>query len=128
MFTESAPRILIADDDPDFCAVVSLALSDEGYSPSAVHTVDDAVVALSTHTWSLVLVDSFGTVPGPAFEAAVDRLMTAAGDETPFVLTTGWQVDDELEGFAAVMRKPLDLEPFLTVIARLAAGSEGTRH
>jgi DNA-binding NtrC family response regulator len=123
MVRDVPARVLIADDDTDFCDVVSFALADEGFDTQAVTTPEDALAALRGDSWSLVLLDSLGTTPGPSFDAMLAQLSAAAGD-TPFVLASGWTVHAEAEGVAAVIRKPFDLDPFLALLAQLI-GTDG---
>ncbi len=59
---DSTPDVLIADDDEVFAQVVSTALVQEGYSTRTVETFDEALNALTTQTWSLLLLGTWGAV------------------------------------------------------------------
>ena len=119
MFRDLRPRILLAADDDAFCEAISFALTEEGYRPRTVGTEEAASEALRNASWALVVMDSLGTRSGPSLEAMIGRLSVAA-EGTPFLLATGWSVDEQLaQRFASVIRKPFDLNHFLDVVARL---------
>ena len=54
-----AERILIVDDDPDFCAVVSRQLTAAGYSVTSVSSAREADQQMRTAPPALVIVDGF---------------------------------------------------------------------
>ena len=53
----TAERILVVDDEPDICGLVSDILSDEGYRVSAAETAASARKQISRDNYDLVLLD-----------------------------------------------------------------------
>lgn len=128
---EAPPKVLIVDDDHDTADLMQAALTDEGYAPSVVYdarpkSVREAVIRLEP---DCVLLDSSGTVPtgyGESWELAAwiaDREANVA-----VIMLTGHVADaDEALAvsskraraaeFAAVVKKPFDLDEFLTTLS-----------
>ena len=52
-----AERILVVDDEPDICALVSDILTDEGYQVNAAETADMARQQVQANDYDCVLLD-----------------------------------------------------------------------
>ena len=53
----TAERILVVDDEPDICSLVSEILSDEGYKVSAAGNAKSACEQIAKTQYDLVLLD-----------------------------------------------------------------------
>jgi len=111
--------ILVVDDEPLIREVVAILLEDEGY---AVVTADDgraAVDVVERETPALVLMDvMMPRLDGPAaFRAMREH---PHGEAIPVILMSAMAEPADLDPeITAFVRKPLDLDQLLTLIARL---------
>jgi CheY-like chemotaxis protein len=116
----TAPLILLVDDDEDIRAAVRSVLEDESYR------VEDAVngaIALERARReprpSLILLDLMMPVmDGFAFRAA--QLREPAIADIPLVVFTANPRDVSAFAPTATLRKPVDLDDLLAVVARHA--------
>ena len=111
--------ILVVDDEPFIKDAVADALRDEGY---AVLTADDGRAALEVvqqEAPSLVLMDVM--MPRMDGRAAFRAMREHAhGDGLPVILMSAMAEPADLDPeITAFLRKPLDLDHLLTLIARL---------
>lgn len=82
---ETAPRILLFDDDPAYCGELSRYLEAYGFSVTAVLTVADFVTRLATENPDLILLDQrLGDTTG----TDILRSLRAQTD-TPCIIVTG---------------------------------------
>ena len=51
----AAPRVLVADDQPDVCEALKLLLKSEGYSTETIHTPEGIVKAVERQDFDLLL-------------------------------------------------------------------------
>ena len=72
-------EILIVDDEPDICELVSGILQDEGYSTRTARDGDDALNAIKTRRPSLVFLDIW--LQGSKLDGL--QLLDAAKEEFP---------------------------------------------
>jgi two-component system response regulator MprA len=115
--------ILVVDDEPLIRDVLVDLLRDEGY---AVVTADDGLAALEVvlgEAPALVLMDvMMPRMDGcAAFRAMRGHLQ---GDGLPIVLMSAMAEPADLDPeIAAFLRKPVDLEDLLALVARLLMDS-----
>jgi CheY-like chemotaxis protein len=111
--------ILVVDDEPLIRDVLVTVLRDEGY---VVVTADDGLAALELvqqQAPALVLMDvMMPRMDGRmAFRAMRDH---APGNGLPIVLMSAMAEPADLDSeIAAFLRKPVDLEDLLALVARL---------
>jgi CheY-like chemotaxis protein len=111
--------ILVVDDEPLIRDVLVTVLRDEGY---AVVTADDGLAALELvqqQAPALVLMDvMMPRMDGRmAFRAMRDH---APGNGLPIVLMSAMAEPADLDSeISAFLRKPVDLEDLLALVARL---------
>jgi CheY-like chemotaxis protein len=117
-------RILIADDDPETCAVLSQVLGDEGYT---VETASDGRTALERIAASppdLLISDLL--MPGLTGWNLFARVRRQA--PTLPIIVSGSDMrsrhrEESLPGHTVFLRKPLDLDQLLANVARSIAGN-----
>ncbi len=63
---DSAPRLLLAEDDADTLDCLSLALSMEGYQMMAAASLAEALALIQEHPFDVILTDFISSPPGPA--------------------------------------------------------------
>ena len=127
----AAPKILVVDDDRDTAEIMQAVLTDEGYAPSLLYSSDSASVreAVIRLEPDCVLLDSSQNDPGGYGESWQTAAWIAALERhTPAIMMTGHTAaaDEAIAasskraraaGFAAVVRKPYDLDDFLTTLS-----------
>jgi DNA-binding response OmpR family regulator len=129
MAPSAGPRILIADDDPMLRELMILILTAEGYSPHGVSTQKEALDAIGTERWALILLDTLGQGPNDRGYAALTGICQEASG-TPVILTTGsdamanWGKTNPR--FADVALKPFLLDWFRGRVADLVASASVT--
>ena len=104
-------RILLVEDDPAVQDVLRIVLDDQGYAVTVCHSPAEAIAALATVAFGLVITDVFSRTVRDVL-ANTAPLLAAAG-ATRVALFTAHQVplDAALEaGFGDVIAKPFDLE------------------
>ncbi len=127
---EGKPKILVVDDDRDTAELVQAVLTDEGYAPSVIYRADsisvrDAVTSLEPDGVLLDSSQSDSSGYGESWQTAAwiaarepsvsVIMMTAhaiAADEALAAITKRARAAD----FAAVVRKPFNLDQFLTTL------------
>jgi CheY-like chemotaxis protein len=119
MTTSPTSTILVVDDEPLIQHVIVDVLRDEGY---AVVTADDGLAALELvqqEAPALVLMDvMMPRMDGrTAFRAMREHVQ---GTGLPVILISAMATPADLDPeIAAFLRKPLDLQQLLAVVARL---------
>ena len=125
-------KILVVDDDRDTAEIMQAVLTDEGYAPSLLYSSDsksvrEAVIRLEP---DCVLLDSSQNDPTGYGESWLTAAWIAALERhTPTIMMTGHTAaaDEALAasskraraaGFAAVVRKPYDLDEFIATLGR----------
>ena len=82
----SSPRVLVVEDEPALSDLAELYLGRDGFAPEVVTTGEDALTALTTGTYAVVLLDI--GLPGAVDGVEVCRRMRAAEvvepDDLPF--------------------------------------------
>jgi two-component system response regulator MprA len=120
MATETAARVLVAEDDRSVRESLVLAMSVEGYDVEAVPDGEQALGAVARHAPDVIVLD----VMMPALDGlTVCRRLRAQRCETPILmLTARHEVSDRVSGLDAgaddYLPKPFSLDELL---ARLRA-------
>ena len=126
------PKILVVDDDQDTAELMQAALTDEGYAVSAIFTADGRSVreAVARVEPDCVLLDSGRSDPtgyGDSWQTAA--WIAARERNVPVIMMTGHSIaaNEALAAvskraraadFAAVIKKPFDLDEFLSTLER----------
>ena len=115
------PSILIVDDDPDIRAALVDVLSDSGYAVRAASNGREALEILRTGAPPrLVLLDLMMPVMD-GLQFRQEQLADPALRDVPVVvISAGSNVAESARslGVAGYLRKPIDLDRLLEVIAR----------
>ena len=116
-------RVLIADDDRDAVATLTILLQLEGHEVQAVHGGQEALDAARTFRPDVILLD-IGMPKVTGYEAA-RRLRQRYGDDCPVLIAiTGWkQASDKilanLAGFDHHVAKPYEPAELIRLLAKL---------
>lgn len=88
----TAPRTLIADDQPDVLEALRLLLKGEGYQTEGVSTPNDVIEALKTHDFDLLLMDLNYARDTTSGQEGLDLLsrVQAVDSTLPIVVMTAW--------------------------------------
>jgi CheY-like chemotaxis protein len=112
--------ILIVDDDRDIRESLKDTLADEGYPTAEASDGGEALEYLRTNEVALILLDwNMAPIDAPAFMAELakdDRLR-----DLPVVLLTAdarITTRGQLPGYAATLKKPVNLEKLFELAAR----------
>ncbi|HEY2433057.1 MAG TPA: SpoIIE family protein phosphatase [Vicinamibacterales bacterium] len=125
-----APRILIADDQPDLLDALQLLLKGQGIEFHAVTSPDAALAALQARPFDLVLMDLNYTGDTTSGREGIDLLARVQEIDRllPVVVMTGWgSVDLAVEamrrGVRDFVQKPWDNQQLLATLRQeIAAG------
>ena len=79
-------RVLIVDDDKDWCEAAALALENEGIHADSVHNGDDAIDRLSRSRYDAAIVDVH--MPGRWGVDVVRELRESHGIQLPIIIAT----------------------------------------
>jgi DNA-binding NtrC family response regulator len=126
------PKVLIVDDDRDTAELMQAALTDEGYAASAIYHADGRSVreAVARLEPDCVLLDSAANDPTGYGESWQTAAWIAARERNvPVIMMTGHSraADEAIAAiskraraadFAAVIRKPFELDDFLLTLSR----------
>ena len=111
--------ILVVDDEPAIRAVVRDALHDEGYAVLEAPHGRALLALLERERPDLVLMDVM--MPGGDGREAFRAMRTLAnGNGLPVIMMSGGVKPHDLDPeITAFLRKPVDLEDLLALVARL---------
>lgn len=131
----TAPRILIADDQPDLLDALRLLLKADGLQMEAVTSPEAALTALASGPYDLLLMDLNYTGDTTSGTEGIDLLarVQALDSTLPIVVMTGWgSVDLAVEamrrGVRDFVQKPWDNAQLLaTLRAEIEGGRERRR-
>ena len=118
--SRAAPLILVVDDEYDIRDLIAEALTLDGYD---VNTASNGKVALQLaqeNRPDLIVLDLLMPVMS-GWEFMEARRGDAELTAIPVVVVTA-SFDYEVQGAAALLRKPFDLETLLTLVARVCDG------
>ncbi len=79
-------RVLIVDDDRDWCEAAQIALETEGIAADAVHSGDAAMQRLGHHRYDAAIVDV--QMPGRWGVDVVRELRESHGHQMPIIIAT----------------------------------------
>jgi CheY-like chemotaxis protein len=116
------PLILLVEDHASIAGMTEAMLTSEGYNVVLARNPIEAHALLRSVAFDVILTDSFS----PTLDLAVRVLgpLLRRGAGTPVVLFTAHHWNParvQAEGFAELITKPFDVEPFLARVEQLAA-------
>ena len=106
-----ADRLLVVDADPLFGGFLALLLEHDSYDVTTCPTLAEALSALATQPFDLVLADGLSLRAAVAWETA-GSILRAAGP-TPVILVSAHQFDPDTvraAGYQDCLQKPFDLD------------------
>lgn len=119
----TAPRTLIADDQPDVLEALRLLLKGEGYQTEAVTTPFDVIEALKTHDFDLLLMDLNYARDTTSGQEGLDLLsrVQAVDSTLPIVVMTAWgsvelAVEAMRRGVRDFVLKPWENKRLLSIL------------
>jgi phosphoserine phosphatase RsbU/P len=119
----SAPRTLIADDQPDVLEALRLLLKGEGYETQAVTNPSDVITALKASDFDLLLMDLNYARDTTSGQEGLDLLsrVQAVDSTLPIVVMTAWgSVDLAVEAMRRGVRdfvlKPWENNRLLSIL------------
>lgn len=81
-----AIRVLIVDDDRDWCEATSMALESAGMEPVAVHSGDEALERVEVDTFDVAVIDVH--MPGRWGVDVVKEIRRQHGERLPILIAT----------------------------------------
>lgn len=116
-------RVLVAEDSPEICQLLAIALRREGIEVDCVSNGRDALNRISQNGYSVLILDLMMPVVS-GFEV-IDELARMKRERPPpatVVITAGRQRREELnsEVVVAVFTKPFDVFGLARIIAAMA--------
>ncbi len=119
---EDLPSLLLVDDDPTFCRVLSRALARRGFTVSTAHDVQEALLAAEANPPEYAVIDL--KMPGPSGLALLQRLKEL-DDATRIVVLTGYAsiataVEAIKLGATHYLAKPADADQVAAALQRRA--------
>ena len=121
--TTPAPRILIADDQPDVLEALRLLVKGEGYQADTVDSPAAALKALEQRDYDTVLIDLNYARDTTSGAEGLDLLarIHGADESLPVVVMTAWgsvnlAVEAMRRGARDFIEKPWDNERLLTIL------------
>ena len=101
--TPDAPRVLIADDQPDVLVALRMLLRDEGYDLTTANSPEEILRALDEDSFDAVLMDMNYTRDTTTGKEGLTLLQVirAQDDTLPVLVMTGWS---SVEGAVAAMQ------------------------
>lgn len=124
----SAPRVLVAEDQPEMRALLRRALKRRGYDvmdasdgPELIRSIVDGLIANETQVPDLIVTDV--RMPGFSGMEVLARLRSE-GWTTPVILITAFgdaqlHQDAALLGAACVLNKPFAMEDLCSAVEKL---------
>ena len=115
------PALLLVDDDPTFCVVMSRALSRRGFSVTVSHNAEDAFEQACVTPPQYAVVDL--KMPGDSGLALVPKLSALASEMRIVVLTGYASVTTAVEaiklGATHYLAKPVDADDVVAAFGRI---------
>lgn len=116
--SESKPKIMVVDDEPELLLTITEILEDAGYEVFGVEDGYKAIELASQEAFALVLMDI--RLPGIHGVEAHRRIRSLCPG-TPVIMMTGYAVESLVaqaleEGAYTVLYKPLDISVLLKAI------------
>src|SRR5918993_5830708 len=123
MSTETPPRLLLADDQPDVLEALRLLLKPDGYAIETASSPQQLLRALELKDFDVVLMDlnyARDTTSGQEGLELLQRIHTA-DESLPVVVMTAWgtvnvAVEAMRRGARDFIQKPWDNDRLLTIL------------
>jgi two-component system OmpR family response regulator len=115
-------NILVIDDDPDICEIVSLALSKKGYVVRIAMSGEQGIAVAYEHMPDIVLLDN--TLPDMDGKEVARRIKgTAGGKKVTIVMMTGkeapkGEIDTSL--YSGCLKKPFRLSDMVEYVEKIS--------
>jgi PAS domain S-box-containing protein len=124
-------KVLMVDDEPDVCDLLSLVLEDAGADVRSAHSVRQALSHMGDWIPTVIVTDI--AMPGEdgfSFLERVRSLPTDSGGRIPMVALTGFaRVEQERQvlaaGFVRHLPKPVEPEVLVATLGEVCAHTEG---
>ena len=117
--TNTSPRILVVDDEPDLRTLYEMTLLREGYDVETAGTVADALQCLQEHQYQCLISDM--RLPDGSGLELLAWLEQSGRAEKTVVITAFGSAENAVEALKAgaydYLTKPVDLKQFRAVIA-----------
>lgn len=96
--TQSSPRILVVEDEPDIAALIAYQLTREGFRVETAPTGTDAIAAVSRAVPDLLILDLM--LPGMSGDEVLRKLQKEPATESlpVLILTAKKQQEDRIRG------------------------------
>ena len=121
MANDSKRRVLVVDDERNVLLTYKMLLEQQGYDTTASLTAKEAIGLLEKQNFDLLLCDLSLEEKRTGFEVIEAARKRRAS--VPAVLLTGYAspeaADYAREKDVSVLYKPIEIDEFLTTIARL---------
>ncbi|OWQ92215.1 hypothetical protein CDN99_07695 [Roseateles aquatilis] len=122
-------RVLVVDDDADAGAMLRLILGEQGIRVAVVQSADEALLALSTNGFDLLISD-IGMPGRDGYELMREiRALEAPGERLRAIALTAFSRDLDRQqalqaGFDAHLAKPLKPQLLIRLVEQITASSE----
>lgn len=122
---EESASLLLVDDDPTFCRVLSAALEKRGYAVTVAHSVEDAVPIATSNPPEFAVVDlKMGGAPG----LVLVRTLHDLDPNTRIVMLTGYAsiataVEAIKLGATQYLSKPANADEIVAAFSHSADGN-----
>lgn len=113
-----ALHLLVAEADPALRRLSQHALMELGYACTPATSLEQALRLLQQQPFALVVTGTFSRTSQGVLEAL--RPLLALSYPRPVILCTGWplaEAEVRRAGFAALVRRPCDLEQLAATVA-----------
>ena len=115
------PRILVVDDDPSACEALSTLLEDEGYDVAHAPNGQIALNHLkSSPSPNAIILDLMMPVMD-GWEFRRHQQRDAAFASIPVVVVSALREPAAIEGVAAILTKPLDVDRLLGIVSEICS-------
>jgi DNA-binding response OmpR family regulator len=120
------PRILVTEDDPDTCEMITLILNNKGFEVICAESPNEALELARTETFDLLLVDNW--MPGLSGTDLTEQIRQF-DLKTPILFYSGAAFDKDKEdarraGAQGYLVKPTDCDELITEVTRIIAESK----
>ncbi len=120
------PHVLVAEDNPINAKVIKAYLAARGYEFEIVQNGQEAIDAVATGDYDIVLMDIHMPVVDGLMATTAIRALAGRGGRIPIVAVTAVQLKADksalrLAGLDAWVAKPIDREQLYAVIDRLVS-------
>lgn len=124
--SNSCPRILCTEDNPDTRDLLAFLLESEGFEVVCADSAADALELAKTQVFDLLLVDNW--MPGLSGVALTEQVRKF-GLKTPIIFYSGAgreqdKEDARLAGAQGYLVKPVDIDDLIAEVTRVIAESK----